>query len=399
LKPESAGMTLLLGALIATPPLAMDIYLASMPAMTTALHAPTSEVQLTLSVYMYGWGIAQLFAGPLSDRYGRRPALLASLAVFVCASLFCAFAQNVFMLIGGRLVQAVSIASIGVVPRAAVRDLYAGDKAAHVLSLMSVVLGIAPVVAPIIGSNLHVWLGWQSNFVAVAIYGSLLWYFVYAQLPETLARKDVRAIAPRAVVANYRRLLASPAYVGYMLVSAFGFSGLFAFLAGSAFVFQNVMGQSAQGFGVMFGTVMLGNITGATIGSRVVRRIGIARLVHVGTALMLVAGVTLGALSLTEVHHPAAVIVPMFAFMVTFTLTMPTATAGALTPFPQIAGSASSLLAFCQFVVASTAALVVGLTLDGTTRPMSLAIAAASVGAFASLRMTERRAALASSRA
>jgi DHA1 family bicyclomycin/chloramphenicol resistance-like MFS transporter len=399
LKPESAGMTLLLGALIATPPLAMDIYLASMPAMTTALHAPTSEVQLTLSVYMYGWGIAQLFAGPLSDRYGRRPALLASLAVFVCASLFCAFARNVFMLIGGRLVQAVSIASIGVVPRAAVRDLYAGDKAAHVLSLMSVVLGIAPVVAPIIGSNLHVWLGWQSNFVAVAIYGSLLWYFVYAQLPETLARKDVRAIAPRAVVANYRRLLASPAYVGYMLVSAFGFSGLFAFLAGSAFVFQNVMGQSAQGFGVMFGTVMLGNITGATIGSRVVRRIGIARLVHVGTALMLVAGVTLGALSLTEVHHPAAVIVPMFAFMVTFTLTMPTATAGALTPFPQIAGSASSLLAFCQFVVASTAALVVGLTLDGTTRPMSLAIAAASVGAFASLRMTERRAALASSRA
>jgi DHA1 family bicyclomycin/chloramphenicol resistance-like MFS transporter len=184
-----------------------------------------------------------------------------------------------------------------------------------------------------------------------------------------------------------------------MLVSAFGFSGLFAFLAGSAFVFQDVMGQSAQGFGLMFGTVMLGNITGATIGSRVVRRIGIARLVHTGTALMLVAGITLGALSLAEVHHPAAVIVPMFAFMVTFTLTMPTATAGALTPFPQIAGSASSLLAFCQFVVASTAALVVGLTLDVTTRPMSLAIAAASIGAFASYRMTERRAALASSRA
>jgi DHA1 family bicyclomycin/chloramphenicol resistance-like MFS transporter len=399
LKPESPGMTLLLGALIATPPLAMDIYLASMPTMTTALHATTSEVQLTLSVYMYGWGIAQLFAGPLSDRYGRRPALLASLAVFFAASLFCAFARNVFMLIGGRLVQAVSIASIGVVPRAAVRDLYTGDKAAHALSLMSVVLGIAPVAAPIIGSNLHVWLGWQSNFVAVAIYAALLWYFVYAELPETLARRNMHAIAPRAMVANYRRLLASPTYVGYMLVSAFGFSGLFAFLAGSAFVFQDVMGQSAQGFGLMFGTVMLGNITGATIGSRVVRRIGIARLVHTGTALMLVAGITLGALSLAEVHHPAAVIVPMFAFMVTFTLTMPTATAGALTPFPQIAGSASSLLAFCQFVVASTAALVVGLTLDGTTRPMSLAIAAASIGAFASYRMTERRAALASSRA
>ncbi|HET8585591.1 MAG TPA: MFS transporter, partial [Casimicrobiaceae bacterium] len=210
-------MTLLLGALIATPPLAMDIYLASMPTMAGALSATTSEVQLTLSVYMYGWGIAQLFAGPLSDRYGRRPALLASLFVFVGASLFCALSRDVYMLIGGRLVQAVSIASIGVVPRAAVRDLYTGDKAAHILSLMGVVLGIAPVVAPIIGSNLHVWLGWQSNFVAVAIYGAVLWLCVYVALPETLARRDVRATVPRVVVANYRQLLASRAYVGYLL--------------------------------------------------------------------------------------------------------------------------------------------------------------------------------------
>jgi DHA1 family bicyclomycin/chloramphenicol resistance-like MFS transporter len=263
------------------------------------------------------------------------------------------------------------------------------------LALMSVVLGIAPVVAPIVGSNLHVWFGWQSNFVAVALYGVVLWICVHRALPETLARKDDRAIAPRVLVAIYRRLLASPAYVGYVLVAAFGFSGLFAFLAGSAFVFENVMGQSEQGFGVMFGTVMLGNITGAAIGSRVVRRVGIARLVRTGTALMLVAGLALGALSVAGVQHPLAVIVPMFAFMVTFTLTMPTATAGALTPFPGIAGSASSLLAFCQFVVASTAALVVGLTLDGTTRPMSLAIAAASVGAFLSVRLVQPHATLA----
>jgi DHA1 family bicyclomycin/chloramphenicol resistance-like MFS transporter len=388
-------MTLLLGALIAAAPFAMDIYLASMPSMTRALHATTAEIQLTLSVYMYGWGVAQLAAGPLSDRFGRRPALLAGLAVFVVASIVCALSRNVFMLIGGRLVQAVSMASIAVVPRAVVRDLYRGEKAAHMLSLMSVVLGIAPIVAPLIGSNLHVWLGWQSNFVAVAIYGAVLWFCVRRALPETLARKDLRATAPRVLVANYRTLLSSPAYVGYVLVAAFGFSGLFAFLAGSSFVFENVMGQGAQGFGVMFGAVMLGNITGAMIGSRVVRRVGIAKLVRVGTALMLVAGLSLGALSLAGVHHPLAVIVPMFAFMVTFTLTMPTATAGALTPFPSIAGSASSLLAFCQFVVASTAALVVGLTLDGTTRPMSLAIAMASIGAFLSVRLVHRREVLA----
>ncbi|HET9749992.1 MAG TPA: multidrug effflux MFS transporter [Casimicrobiaceae bacterium] len=385
-------MTLLLGALIATPPLAMDIYLASMPTMAGALSATTSEVQLTLSVYMYGWGIAQLFAGPLSDRYGRRPALLASLFVFVGASLFCALSRDVYMLIGGRLVQAVSIASIGVVPRAAVRDLYTGDKAAHILSLMGVVLGIAPVVAPIIGSNLHVWLGWQSNFVAVAIYGAVLWLCVYVALPETLARRDVRATVPRVVVANYRQLLASRAYVGYLLVAAFGYSGLFAFLAGSAFVFVDVMGAGERSFGIMFGSVMLGNIIGAMIGSRVVQMIGIPRLVRLATRLMLVAGLALGVFALLGVRHPLAVIVPMFAFMVTFTMTMPPAIAGALTPFPQIAGSASSLLAFCQFVVASTAALAVGLTLDGTTRPMSLAIAVASVGTFLSVRLVPQRA-------
>jgi DHA1 family bicyclomycin/chloramphenicol resistance-like MFS transporter len=385
-------MTLLRGALIATPPLAMDIYLASMPTMAGALTATTSEVQLTLSVYMYGWGIAQLFAGPLSDRYGRRPALLASLFVFVGASLFCALSRDVYMLIGGRLVQAVSIASIGVVPRAAVRDLYTGDKAAHILSLMGVVLGIAPVVAPIIGSNLHVWLGWQSNFVAVAIYGAVLWLCVYVALPETLARRDVRATVPRVVVANYRQLLASRAYVGYLLVAAFGYSGLFAFLAGSAVVFVDVMGAGERSFGIMFGSVMLGNIIGAMIGSRVVQMIGIPRLVRLATRLMLVAGLALGVFALLGVRHPLAVIVPMFAFMVTFTMTMPPAIAGALTPFPQIAGSASSLLAFCQFVVASTAALAVGLTLDGTTRPMSLAIAVASVGTFLSVRLVPQRA-------
>jgi MFS transporter, DHA1 family, multidrug resistance protein len=395
LRVDSPGMTLLLGALIAAPPFAMDIYLASMPTMTTALHATTSEVQLTLSVYMYGWGIAQLFAGPLSDRYGRRPALLASLAVFVGASLFCALSHDVYMLIGGRLVQAVSIASIGVVPRAAVRDLYSGDKAAHILSLMGVVLGIAPVVAPIVGSNLHVWLGWQSNFVAVAIYGAALWFSVYVALPETLARRDARATVPRIVVANYRHLLASPAYVGYMLVAAFGYSGLFAFLAGSAFVFVDVMGAGEQSFGIMFGSVMLGNIIGAMIGSRIVQVIGIARLVRLGTGLMLVAGVALGVLAVLGVRHPLAVIVPMFAFMVTFTMTMPPAIAGALTPFPRIAGSASSLLAFCQFVVASTSALAVGLSLDGTTRPMALAIGAASLGAFLSVRLVHRRGVLA----
>ena len=380
-------MTLLLGALIGVAPFTMDIYLASMPSMTEALAATPEEVQLTLSVYMYGWGFAQLVAGPLSDRHGRRPALLYGLAVFVAASIACALSRNVYVLIAARLAQALSLAPIAVVPRAVVRDLHSGDKAAHMLALMGVVLGIAPVAAPIVGSHVHVLFGWQANFILVALYGAVLWAFVLRTLPETLARRDVDATRPRVVLANYRRLLRSRTFCGYMLVAASGFSGLFAFIAGSAFVFVSVLGESERGFGLMFGVVMLGNITGSTLGSRLVPRLGIERMVRMGTSLMVVAGLALGGLALAGASHPLAIIVPMFAFMVSFMLTMPPATAGALTPFPQIAGSASSLLAFCQFLTASTAALIVGLTFDGTARPMALAIAAASVAAFASFRL------------
>jgi DHA1 family bicyclomycin/chloramphenicol resistance-like MFS transporter len=393
MKPESPAMTVLLGALAGAAPFAMDVYLASMPSMTRALAATPSEVQLTLSVYMYGWGVAQLLAGPLSDRFGRRPALLGGLSVFVVASLACALSRNVYALIGARLVQAVSMASIAVVPRAVVRDLYSGDKAAHVLSLMGVVLGIAPIVAPLIGSHVHVWLGWQANFVLVALYGVLLWFFVRRALPETLHKRDVRATRPNVIIANYARLLRTPPFAAYMGVAAFGFSGLFAFLAGSAFVFVSVMGESEQGFGLLFGSVMLGNITGSTIGSRIVRRLGIERMVRGGTLLMLVAGLALGALALLGTRHPLAVVVPMFVYMVAFMMTMPPATAGALTPFPQIAGSASSLLSFCQFVIASSAAFVVGSTFDGTARPMMLTIAVSALGAFATCWIALPRAA------
>jgi DHA1 family bicyclomycin/chloramphenicol resistance-like MFS transporter len=386
LKSDSPAITLLLGALIAIAPLAMDIYLASMPSMTRALHASPEHVQLTLSVYMYGWGAAQLLAGPLSDRFGRRPALLCGLGIFVAASAACALSTNVTMLIAARAVQALSMATIAVVPRAIVRDLYAGDRAAHMLSLMGVVLGIAPIVAPILGSHLHVWFGWQANFVFVAAYGILLLAWVAYSLPETLRNPDRRATVPAVMVANFGRLLRSRRYVGYMLVAAFTMSGLFAFLAGSAFVFVAVLGHSEQGFALLFGTVMLGNITGATIGSRLVTRWGIDRMISRATWLLLAAGLTMGVLAWLDIRHPLIIVVPMFAYMVGLMTTMPQATAGALTPFPQIAGSASSLLSFVQFVLASSAALIVGLTFDGTPRAMATVIAVAAVLSFVAFR-------------
>src|SRR6266545_7731240 len=304
LKRDQPAMTLLLGALIAVAPLAMDIYLASMPSMTRALSATPAEVQLTLSLYMYGWGASQIFVGPLADRFGRRPTLIAGLALFVAASAACAASRTIETLIAARIVQAIGMATVAVVPRAVVRDLYAGDRAAHMLSLMGVVLGIAPIVAPIIGSHLHVWFGWQANFVFVAAYGAIALFCVATALPETIKAKNQRATAPAVVLANYRRLLQSRRYVGYLLVAAFTSSGLFAFLAGSAFVFVSELGTGERGFGVLFAMVMLGNVMGATIASRVVVRLGLDRLIGYASWLMLAAGVAMAALAWAPIEHP-----------------------------------------------------------------------------------------------
>ncbi|MDQ2962492.1 MAG: multidrug effflux MFS transporter [Pseudomonadota bacterium] len=384
-------MTLLLGALIAVAPLAMDIYLASMPSMTRVLSATPEQVQLTLSLYMYGWGASQICVGPLADRFGRRPVLIAGLALFVAASAVCAASRTIEALIAARVVQAIGVATVAVVPRAVVRDLYTGDSAARMLSLMGIVLGIAPIVAPIIGSHLHVWFGWQANFIFVAAYGAIAFFCVCTALPETIKAKNTRATDPAVVFANYRRLLRSRRYVGYLLVAAFASSGLFAFLAGSAFAFVTVIGTGERGFGLLFGAVMVGNIAGSIAGSRLVTRWGIDRMIRYSTWLMLFAGLALAALAWLAVAHPAAIVIPMFLFMVALMTTMPPATAGALTPFPEISGSAASLLLFGQFMLASTAALLVGVTFDGTQRPMATAIAVASTLTFIAFRALVRQ--------
>jgi DHA1 family bicyclomycin/chloramphenicol resistance-like MFS transporter len=391
LRRDQPALTVLLGALIAIAPLAMDIYLASMPSMTRSLAATPEQVQLTLSLYMYGWGLSQLFVGPLTDRFGRRSALIAGLLLFVAASVACALSREIHALIAARIAQAVGMAAVAVVPRAVVRDLYSGEQAARILSLMGIVLGIAPIVAPIIGSHLHVWFGWQANFVFVAAYGTIALGCVVVALPETIRARNARATAPDVVLAGFRRLLKSRTYIGYMLVAAFSSSGLFAFLAGSAFVFVSVIGTGEEGFGYLFGAVMLGNITGAAIGSRLVTRLGIDRMLGYSTTLMLFAGALLAALAWARVSHPLAVVAPMFLFMIALMTTMPQATAGGLSAFPEIAGSAASLLLFCQFVLASTAALVVGMTFDGTGRPMATVIAVATLLAFAAFRILVRR--------
>jgi DHA1 family bicyclomycin/chloramphenicol resistance-like MFS transporter len=316
--------------------------------------------------------------------------LLAGLVVVVLASTACALARDVDALIAARFLQSFGVAAAVVVPRAIVRDLYSAERAGRVLSLMGMILGVAPIVAPLLGAYLHLWLGWQANFVFVAAYAAAALAVAALRLPETLAAPNPRALDPRTMLESFAELARSRAFVGYLAVAAFSSGGLFAFLAGSSFVFVSVMGAGERGFGLLFGLVMVGNLLGGYLASRTVMRVGIDGLLRVSTGVMLAAGAALAAGAWAGIDHPAAVAAPMFVFMAAFVATMPQSMAGALTPFPRIAGAASSLLAFCQFVIASTWALAVGFTYDGTQRPMAIAIALAAVLTFGAFWLVVR---------
>lgn len=390
LAPNSAALTVLLGALTALGPMSMDIYLVSVPSMTDAFHTGVAEVQLTLSLYMAGFAVGQLFYGPISDGLGRRPALILGLSMHVAASLVCALAADIDTLIWARLFQSTGVCGAFVVARAVVRDLHTRERAARLLSYMGMVTGMAPIIAPILGSYLHVAFGWRANFFFVTGYGLLSLLAVLFLFTETNRAPDPRAMNPQRILRNFRALLSHRAFVGYTCTSACATGALLAFISGASLVFLTVFGFPERDFGFLFGFIMLGNVLGATLGSHFVMRFGIERLLMRAVLLSMAAGLVMAALAWAHVDHAAAVLVPMFVFMLGFSLTLPQSMAGALSPFPHLAGNASALMGVAQWTFASLVGEAVGILFDGTARPMTAVIGGLSVLTWLSVLLIVR---------
>ncbi|MDQ0760227.1 multidrug effflux MFS transporter [Streptomyces canus] len=378
-------VTLLLGGLTATPPLAMDMYLPSLPEVTDALHAPAATVQLTLTACLLGMALGQLVVGPMSDRWGRRRPLLAGLVVYVVATALCAVAPTVEFLVGFRLAQGLAGAAGIVIARAVVRDLYDGLAMARFFATLMLIGGVAPIVAPLIGGQILRVTDWRGVFVVLTVIGALLAALVWARLPETLPAAERHTGGVGEALHAMRRLLADLPFTGYLLTGGFAFAALFAYISASPFVIQEIYGASPQTFSLLFGLnsvglVIVGQINGKVLVGRVSldRALGVGLLIvtAAATALLLMATGTFGEVGL------APVAAALFVLMSAMGVTLPNAQSLALLRTTHSAGSASALLGTSSFLIGAIASPLVGMAGEDTAVPMAVVQLAAALVAL-----------------
>jgi DHA1 family bicyclomycin/chloramphenicol resistance-like MFS transporter len=383
LRPGTFALTALLAALSAIGPLTTDMYLPSLPDIARSLDASTAQTQLTISAYLIGFAIGQIIYGPVSDRHGRKPVVLGAITLYCAASLACALSVSIQMLIVARAFQALGGCGGIVLARAMVRDLYSGSRAGRELSLIAAVMALAPVLAPIVGGIVQTGFGWRVVFlvlVAVAILGIAV---VWLRLPETLTHRAAEPISIGSIVRSYRIVAGSGAYLAYVGLATMCYAGLFVWISGASFVLQSLYGLSPVAFGFVFALASGGYLTGSTTAARLVRRIGIDGLIGVGSVVMAIGGVGMLIDVLLGVNSVIALVLLMAVYLAGMGMVLPQSFAGALTPFPERAGAASSLLGFVQQCLAAAFGAIVGLLLGDSAWPLAAGVALAGCATLA----------------
>src|SRR5712671_24471 len=375
LRPDTFALTALLALLTALGPVAVDMYLPSFPDIGRLLGASPATVQLTLSLYLVSYAIGQVIYGPLSDRYGRIPVLRAALIVYCAASAACALAPDIELLLTARVVQALGSSGAIVLARAIVRDLYSGARAGRELSLMGAIMALAPVGAPMIGGALQSAFGWRSHFVLQIAFGLIAVFFVWRKLPETLGERTPGPFSLRAILGGYAEIMRNRAVLAYVGMLALSFAGVFAWISGSSFVLQDLYGLSALQFGLAFAASSAGYLVGTALAARFVTRVGLDRTIGIGALALALGGA--GGIAAIPLGGPSAI--PLVAAMALYAagmgLVQPQTIAGAMMPFPQRAGTASSLLGVSQMVCAAISGVIVGHLLGTSAWPVAIPLA------------------------
>jgi DHA1 family bicyclomycin/chloramphenicol resistance-like MFS transporter len=383
----------LLAALTAIGPATSDIYLPGFPQIARELHTGASGVQLTLTASFVGIALGQLLIGPVSDRYGRKRPLIAGMVLFTAASLLCAVAPSIPVLVAARLVQGFAGGAGPVIARAVVRDLYSGLRYAQFFARLMLVFGVAPIVAPLIGTGLLGLGGWRLIFVTLAGFGALLVVAVVLLFGETLPAGRRTAGGVTASVQTMRRLLRTRDFLTYAVGGALAFAAMFAYIGGFSFVAQQVHGSSAAAFATLFGLNAAGFIAGGQLSSRLAARHPQRQLVLIGATVQ-AAGALL--LVVLVVFDPpggagpglAGVEVALFLVIASLGFLAPGVTALAMSEHHAVAGTAAALVGTIQMALGGVVAPLVGLAGSGTAVPFGIVIGLLAVGALGVLRLS-----------
>lgn len=378
----SIWTTVLLAAAVALGPLATDMYLPALPGLGVSLAAGPDQIQMTLSVYMIGFALAQLFCGPLADRFGRKPIMVGGFLVFAAASVGCALATDIETLILCRFLQAMGGSAGPVLGRAAIRDIYSPREAAKIMAILASIMALAPAIAPTLGGLMLKGFGWPSIFIALAAYSIIMMAVIAFGIPEPMSPAHRQSLRLGHLLSNYRTIASDISFIGYTLTNALIFSSLFAFLSGAPFVLIDFLGISPEVFGLFFSSIVIGYVTGNLSSIRLSSRLLPDQLLVRGLLIATVAGSIMAGLAMAEVFNVWAVIIPQAFVMVGVGMVLPQTMAGALANFPSMAGSASALFGFTQMAIAAGVGMLVGYFYTGTSLVMALIIAASALSAL-----------------
>ena len=382
---------LLLGALIAFPSLSIDMYLPAFPSIQAWFRTDAGSVQRTLAVFSTGFAIGQLFVGPLSDRLGRKGPLIGGILVYLVGVLGTLFAPSIAIFTLARLVQALGGCAAALIARAMVRDLFHEREAARVFSVLMLVMGVAPILAPLLGGQMLLFVGWQGIFVFLMAFAAICLAAVIFTLPESLpvARRETRGLG--RVFTVYGGLLADRRFCGYTFSMAFASAGMFAYITGSPFVFIRLHGVAPQYYGLLFGTNAVGLVACSQINRYFLRRHTDVTILRRALVVTAAAGVALGLAGFFDLGGLPGLMLPLFVCISSLGFIMPNATAAAMGRSGGHAGSAAALLGGIQFATASSFSALVSALENGTAVPMCGVIMGLMLTAFTVNRLLARR--------
>lgn len=365
-------------AVTALGPMALNIFIPSMPGMVDVFATDYGTIQLTLTLYLAGIAVSQLFMGPLSDRFGRRPVLLVGVVVFLAGSLMAALADSVLLLIVGRVVQAVGGCAGLVLGRAIVRDTHSREESASMIGYITMVMVVAPMIAPYLGGHLDVWFGWRASFFTVFAVGAVVLIFAWLLLHETHHHRHA-GNGPLAMLQGFGILLRDTAFAGYALNVSFSTGAFFAFLAGAPYIMIEILDRPPSEYGEYFILNALSYMAGNFASGRLATRVGPDRMILAGCLAALLGVALLTVLALTIEIVPLVIFGPIMLVGIGNGLSLPSATASAISLRPELAGTASGLTGFLQMAVGSLATVIVGHLQDDTVFPMVGVMSASAI--------------------